>query len=152
MLTQICAELKNYFCQKGDILIGDYSIIDGVITPSVDILNGQYYRIVGSVFNDGVHKFGDDADVLIDEPEFHGAVWLMRVPQAVVDLAKDVADWQDKYGSVESQSMAPYQSESFGGYSYTKTYATAAQNGSGSATWQSAFANRLSPYRRIRVL
>lgn len=154
MLEQICAELKNYFCREGDRIIGDFAVVNGAITPPVDILDGQYYRIVGSIFNDGVHKYGDAEDLLKDEPEFHGAVWLMRVPGAVVDLAKDVSDWMDKYGGVDAQNMSPYSSESFGGYSYSKASGGGSGSGSmnGGASWQAVFANRLSPYRRIRVL
>ena len=150
MLGVICAELKNYFCMKDDILIGNYSIQDGAIVPSVDIATGQYFRIVGSIFNDGVHQQGDE---LTDEGEFHGAIWLMRVPQEVIALAADVADWQDKYGGVSSENMSPYSSESFGGYSYTKAQGSTSTGGSSVLnTWQSAFENRLKPYRRIRVL
>lgn len=150
MLGAICAELKNYFCMKDDILIGNYSIQDGAIVPSVDIATGQYFRIVGSIFNDGVHQQGDE---LTDEGEFQGAIWLMRVPQEVIALAADVADWQDKYGGVSSENMSPYSSESFGGYSYSKAQSYAGASGTSMLnTWQSVFENRLKPYRRIRVL
>lgn len=150
MLTQICAELKNYFCQEQDRLIGDFAIENGAITPSISLLTGQFYRIVGSVLNDGVHCQGD---LLNDEPEFHGAIWLMRVPADVLALAHDIEIWQQKYGGADSQSMSPFQSESFGGYSYTKSGGYASNGTSGEApTWQKMFANRLAPYRRIRVI
>lgn len=151
MLTEICAYLKNYFCLKEDILIGDYSISGGEIAPSIALQEGQYYRIVGSVFNDGVHA---SDDVLKDEDEFHGAIWKMRIPQDVIALAAEIEDWQDKYGGVDSQNMSPYQSESFGGYSYTKAsgYVSNGTAGNTSADWQQVYAMRLAPYRRIRVL
>lgn len=145
MLTQICNEIKNYFSVEDDRFIGDFEIIDNKITPSISIQDGQYYRIVGSVFNDGVHKYGDETDVLKDESEFHGAVWLMRVPQDVIDLAKEIAEWQEKNADVLA---SPYTSESFGGYSYTKA---SGGNGTGGAySWKDAFASRLNRYRKIR--
>lgn len=149
MLDEICAYLKNYFCLKDDKIYGDFSVVNGAVTPSFNILPGQYYRIIGSVFNDGIHKA---EDVLTDEPSFHGAVWLMRIPQDILAIADDIAAWQKKYGDVESPNMSPYQSESFGGYSYSKqsNYYSSAESSAG--TWKKAFASRLAPYRRIRVL
>lgn len=145
MLDQICAEIRNYFSSKDDIFIGDFEIIDGNITPPIPIVENQYYRIVGSIFNDGVHKYNDE---LTDEGKFNGAVWLMRVPQDLIDLAQEIEDWQNKNADVLS---SPYQSESFGGYSYTKA------SGSGNATgnaydWKQAFASRLNRYRKIRTI
>lgn len=145
MLTQICAELKNYFSSDRDRFIGDFEIISGTIVPPVSIEDGQYYRIVGSIFNDGVHQYGNVSDVLKDEPTFHGAIWLMRVPDDVINLAIEIAEWQDKNGDTLA---SPYQSESFGGYSYSK--ATASSGTNGAYSWKDAFASRLNRYRKIR--
>lgn len=147
MLTEICAEIKNYFCTIDDILIGDYSIENGAIVPSIDFSENQYFRIVGSIFNDGVHKNGD---ALIDEATFHGSVWKMRVPQDIITLADEIADWQVKNADVIA---SPYVSESFGGYTYTKASGYGNQNSMGT-DWrsQASFAARLKPYRRIRVI
>lgn len=151
MLTEICAEIKNYFSMKDDKLIGDFAVVDGAITPELSLAEDQYYRIIGSVFNDGVHKSGDE---LIDEGVFHGAVWKMRVPQAVLDLSNDIAAWQTENGSVQSANMSPFTSESFGGYSYSKSSGGSSESGAGASavTWQTMFAKRLDPYRRARVL
>lgn len=151
MLNEICAEVRNYFVLSGDVLVGDYTISDGVIVPSVPLLEEQYFRIVGSIFNDGVHKYGD---VLTDEPQFHGAVWLMRIPKDFLQLADEIAQWQAKHGGVDSAAMSPYNSESFGGYSYTKgTRASASGGSSGSSvSWKDVFAQRLNVYRRIRTI
>lgn len=147
MLTEICAEIKNYFCKPEDIITGNFSIIDGDIVPSVELAENQYFRIVGSVFNDGVHKNGD---ALIDETDFHGAVWKMRVPQDVIDLAEEIDEWRTKNADVIT---SPYMSESFGGYSYSKASGYGTTNKVGS-DWrdQMAFSARLNQYRRIRVL
>jgi len=145
MLTAICAEIRNYFTYEGDKHIGDYAIIEGLITPSFDIPT-RYIRIIGSHKNDGVHCV-DDAD-LEDEPIFHGAIWVMSPSTAFLNIAKDIAEWQAKYGGVESQAMSPFTSESFGGYSYSK--GSGGKSG-GAGTWQDVFRAKLNPYRRIRV-
>lgn len=145
MLNEICAEIRNYFCKAEDRIIGDWSIVDGRIVPSVDLADGQYYRIIGSVFNDGVHK---SDEVLADEAEFHGAIWKMRVPQDVIQLADDIEVWKTKNADTIA---SPYVSESFGGYSYSKG---SGSDGTIGVSWknQSEFASRLRPYRRIRVI
>mgnify|MGYP003571251268 CR=1 FL=1 len=148
MLTQICAEIKNYFASDEDKHIGDFSIIDGQIAPPIDILDGQYYRIIGSVFNDGVHKYGDETDVLKDEPKFHGGIWLMRVPKEITDIATEIMEWESKNGDIKN---TPYASESFAGYSYT--LASGYSDGASGASWsnQKDFLNRLKPYRKLRA-
>ena len=140
MLSEICFEIKNYFCRNPkDKHFGDFKIENGVISPSFDLKEGQYFRIYGSVFNDGVHKFGE---ALADE-EFNGSLWLMKVPQDFLLLVAEIEDWCNTYSEKVS---SPYQSESFGGYSYSK-----ASGSHGNITWQDAFATRLSMYRRIRL-
>lgn len=151
MLTEICAEIRNYFSLDKDKILGDFSVEDGHITPSFDLEENQYYRIVGSVFNDGVHKAGDN---LVDEGTFHGAIWKMRVPTAVLDLADEIAAWQAENGSLQSANMSPFTSESFGGYSYQKSSGSSTEAGAGATavTWQTMFSKRLNPYRKARVV
>ena len=146
MLSQICLYLKNWFDFGQSKYHGEFTINGGQLDIAEEIPTNQYYRIVGSVFNDGVYKRGEEE--LTDEV-FKGAVWLMAVPKDVVMLATEIEMWQEKYGGVNSQNMSPYQSESFGGYSYNK--ASGASSGSGSAvpSWQSVFADRLRRYKKI---
>lgn len=148
MLTQICQCLRNWF--ELDKWPGAYKVTGGVLTCAdgapLALLYGQYYRIIGSVFNDGVHKWGDVEDALTDEPEFSGAVWPMRVPPDVVALAADIAAWCE---ANKAAINSPYQSESFGGYSYSLRTGNGADGGNGAATWQSQFAARLAPWRKI---
>lgn len=143
MLTELCHEIKNWFTDDSDKHIGDFTISGGKITPLVNLQEGQYFRIIGSVFNDGVHAYDEE---LTDELEFHGAVWAMKVPAEVLALSKAIDDWISKNEAIIN---SPYQSESFGGYSYTK-----ASGGSGSAggalTWQTQFASALNRWRKIR--
>ena len=136
MLTEICQFLRNWF--ELDKWAGDFAVSDGVITQAdgtaISLLDNQYYRVIGSAFNDGVHKYGDEEDGLTDEPEFSGAVWPMRVPPDVVKLAEEIAAWQEKYGGVESATMSPFSSERGGGML---------------TNWQSLYAARLAPWRKI---
>lgn len=152
MLGVICAEIKNYFTYDGDKHFGDFTIENGMITPSFDIQT-DYIRIVGSHKNDGVHKRGTNGFVLVDEGEFHGAVWVMSPPADFLALAAEIEAWQAKNGGLDSQAMSPYNSESFGGYSYSKSAGggTTGGSASGSASWVAAYSGRLNIYRRIRL-
>lgn len=146
MLSKICQELKNWFDRGQPRIHGAFEISGGKITDTdftSVIKPNQYFRIIGSVFNDGVYQYKDDLQ-LTDEL-FVGSVWLMAVPKDVIDLASEISAWITKYGdSVNS----PYQSESFGDYSYTKS-SGGSGSGSSNPTWQSVFANQLNRWRKI---
>jgi hypothetical protein len=138
MLEQVLNYIHNYFevnIVRDKFVISSGSIDIGFLQP------GQYFRIKGSVFNDGVYQF--PAEGLHDE-EFSGEVWAMAVPPSVIALVADIEKWVDDYGSVID---SPYQSESFGGYSYSK--ASGSNSGSGSVDWQDVFRNRLNQRRKI---
>lgn len=152
MIDSICREIKNYFSDENDRFIGDFFIVDGEFSPSFSIQDGQYYRIVGSVFNDGVYIRGQEE---LKDETFNGAIWLMKPPKDFLKLVEDIEAWQEKYGGVDSVSMSPYSSESFGGYSYSKavsTFASGNSSGQSGLTWQSEFSDRLAPYGRVRIL
>ena len=139
MLEQVLMHLKNWFLVPGGIHEGTYAIEDGGIALPF-LANVQYFRICGSVFNDGLHQY--PASDLKAET-FEGTVWALAVPQAVIELAAEIETWKTKNGDA---SASPYQSESFGGYSYTK--ATDSATG-GAVTWQSAFRSRLNTWRKL---
>lgn len=138
MLTELCAELRNYFEVPNGRHFGKFEISGGSIAPLDFLQEGQYFRIVGSVFNDGVYQYPTAS--LTDEV-FEGAVWAMWVPPAVIALAAEI----EEYNKSDAGKASPYTSESFGGYSYTKaTDATGAPIG-----WQKAFASRLRKWRKL---
>lgn len=145
MLTNICADIKNYFLtnREQDIHQGTYTIENGTIDLSDLLLEGQYFRIAGSRLNDGVYRY--PAEGLQDE-EWSGAIWAMSVPPAFLDLVDEIEDWVQKNGEAVS---GPYTSESFAGYSYSKA---TSKTGTGGYSWQDQFATRLNPYRRLNVL
>lgn len=136
MLTELCQELHNYFDRERRS--GSFIISGGNIQADF-LREGQYFRIMGSTFSDGVHQY--PASGLLDE-EFTGAVWALAIPAAVVQLAADIGAWRQKYETVDSTAMSPFTSESFDGYSYSK-------GGSGAGGWQAAFASRLNAWRKI---
>lgn len=152
MLTEICAYLRNYFDRnsRGELLPSwteEIMISGGELVGFTDrLLPGQFYRIIDSVLNDGVYRFG--TDILTDET-FSGTVQAMAVPPEIVSLDEEIAVW------IENNAEAinsPYQSESFGGYSYSLKGSGTNANGSGSnagLSWQSQFAARLAPWRKI---
>lgn len=140
ILTEVCEYLNNYFWDKK--IQGTFTISGGnVVTDKLK--DGQYFRIVGSVFNDGVHL--NPSGDLTDET-FTGEVWAMAVPSTVIAIANDIHEWQEKYGKVTSEAMSPFNSESFAGYSYSKSGNANGYN----TTWQDVFGGRLNKYRKLR--
>ncbi len=146
MLEQILTEIHNWFRVRDGvdgIHPGTYTIEDGRIALPF-LQDGQYFRICGSVFNDGLHQYGSAMQLLQDET-FTGAVWALAIPKQVVALAEEMEQWQSKNGEAAS---GIYQSESFGGYQYSKQTAS----DGGQVTVWSVFSNRLNPYRKLRIL
>lgn len=146
-LTEICNELNNWFDTKADgekdRLFGTFTIENGTIDLSQsDIKTNQYFRIIGSVFNDGVYQYPPRS--LTDET-FDGAIWIMYVPHQMFELLDEINEWEEKYGPVVA---SPFSSESFGGYSYYKNY----RNSSTIVTtgWKSKFAEKMRKWRKLR--
>ena len=135
-LTNLCAELRNYFETKKRF--GTFTISGGSISPSDFLQDGQYFRIVGSVFNDGVHRH--PAHDLTDEI-FDGAVWAMAVPPAVVELLQKIQEFE----AATANAPTAYISESFGGYTYTKA---TDENGL-PVGWRSVFKSELNRWRKL---
>ena len=137
-LTEICAELRNWFVVPNGVHIQTYTISGGSIAPLDFLQEGQYFRIIGSVFNDGVHQY--PAADLTDEV-FHGAVWAMAVPPSLIALSAEI----EEYNKSDAGKPSLFTSESFGGYAYTK-----ATDASGAPiSWQKAFASRLNKLRKL---
>lgn len=145
---EICAELKNYFDE--DRISDTYTIANGSIDLSAllesgELQNGQYFRICESVFNDGVYQYPTSG--LTDEV-FDGVIWTMRVPPDLVNLCTEINTWLTTYGDKLS---TPFQSESFGGYSYTKGGGKSSDS-IDPYSWQAYFNGRLAKYRKIRAV
>ena len=143
MLETVLMYLNNWFAV--DRYDDTYTIEDGKLTLPF-LANGQYFRIVGSLLNDGVYKYADGAALdesgieitLIDET-FDGSVWALAIPKAMLSTVEEITAWTAKNGD-----GGPYTSESFGGYSYSK-----ATNSKGLAVgWRDVFAAQLSPWKK----
>ena len=141
-ITDLCEVLRNWFETKK--LYGTFTITDGQLDLSDFLLDGQYYRIVDSVFNQGVHQYGEGN---LHDETFTGEIWAMAIPQSLLELKDEIDTWIGKYGDAIN---SPYTSESFGGYSVSMTGAgngDAASGGGGG--WQTVFAGRLNRWRKI---
>jgi hypothetical protein len=136
MLDEILAEIRNYFVVK--VHSGDFEVIGGKLSPLDFLQNGQYFRIVGSVMNDGVYRYPYSG--LTDET-FSGEIWALAVPPTLIALAADIEEYEKK----AKETVSPYTSESFGGYSYTK----ATDSNGSPLTWEKVFAKRLNKWRKI---
>lgn len=142
MLTELCQELHNWF--EREKRSGSFRIVDGML--EADFLRpGQYFRVMGSIFNDGVHQYGNDD---LNDEDFTGSVWSLAIPEAVIKLSEDIAAWRAKYEAPDSSAMSPYMSESFGGYSYSKGSSNSATGSGGAASWKTAFSSRLNSWRK----
>lgn len=146
MLKELLDYLHNYFAVNK--CFGDFVIADGLLKYAdgreLPILDGQYIRIIGSVFNDGVYKCYKDTPVdFVQNEVFNGAIWLLAIPLDVINLSDDISAWRGKYEQIDSPALSPYNSESFSGYSYSKSAPDGKAN-----TWQSVFASRLKGYRK----
>lgn len=132
MLETVLMYLNNWFVMgRYD---DTYTIEDGGITLPF-LVDGQYFRIVGSLFNDGVYQYPAE---LTDET-FDGSVWALAIPKALLSTVEEITAWTAKNGD-----SGPYTSESFGGYSYSK-----ATNSKGLAVgWRDVFAAQLAPWKK----
>ena len=143
MLYELCLELNNFF--EYAVYIGNVVIEDGNVKTDL-LQDGQYFRIVGSVFNDGVYQYPQRQ---LKDEVYHGGLWAMAVPPEVIALNAEIDAWKNKYMSIDGEAMSPYQSESFGGYSYTKASGSG-NSGRSTAGWQDIFKSKLDRWRKLK--
>ena len=134
MLETVLMYLNNWFA------VGRYDdtyTIEGGRLTLPFLVNGQYYRIVGSLFNDGLYRYGEET--LLTDETFEGEIWALAVPKSVLAITEEITTWIEKNGAA-----GPYTSESFGGYSYSK-----ATNAKGMAVgWRDVFSSQLAPWKK----
>lgn len=142
-INDFCEEVNNYFEQTR--IFGKFEIINSNIDLNrYGIQEGQYIRVVGSVFNDGVYQYPIPPENELVDEKFDGAIWVMAVPSSVITQIEEVNQWE---ATNQSTLNSPYQSESFGGYSYTlKT-----ENAEGGLNWQTHFRRKLDRWRKVRA-
>lgn len=144
MLTNICAYLHNYFDYERHS--GEISIVNGVIFcngKAIMLDEGQYFALFRERIPLGVFN-----EVPADKT-FVGSVWLMDVPKDILDADKWADDWMKANGGAGSEANSPFQSESFGGYSYNK--GTNSSGKGGMSIFDNAqFSRMLAPYRKLK--
>lgn len=156
-LTELCEELNNWFTQKEDMIIGDFTVenqtIDlSALVESGHLQSGQYFRIIGSrMQNDGVYQWTENFTGLNDESAFSGAVWCMKIPKGLLDLMDSINDWIDNY---EDIARKPFRTENYQDvYSYEKAAGLQSAYGNKSAdimiTWQNVFTSDLNKWRKV---
>jgi hypothetical protein len=149
MLTEVCNNLKNWFWHEQNI--GKITIDGGALycnNKPVDIKQNQYYRIIGSIFSDGIWKY--DGEDIPQNEEFDGAIWTLAIPAAFLAIIEEMKEWEAHNGGVDSEMMSPFQSESFGGYSYSKASGGSSSGDSSAApTAFSVYSKRLNIWRKI---
>ena len=151
MLQQVLENIHNYFIKEP--ICGEFTIADGVVSPSTGLLEGQKFWITGSILNDGVYTYhsagikNDDnteAAGLQDET-WAGTICALAVPPAVIALSAEINAWVEANGD---QVNSPYQSENvIGVYSYTK--ATGGTGAGGTVGWQDVFGSQLNRWRKV---
>ena len=155
-LTDLCEKLRNWFDVRRHF--GTFTIENGTI--DLDFLReGRFYRLIGGYFNDGVYYYtGDYLEFIkegyherngeitlkwdkVNDETFTGAIWELAIPKNLIMFYADIGDWLRKNDKVLN---SPYQSESFGGYSYSK-----ASGSNGTLTVWDNFASDLARWQKI---
>jgi len=140
MIKQVLDYIHNYFVKEE--YVGSFKIENESLVFD-KLLDGQYFMINGSVLNDGVYLY--PTDKLIDE-EFIGKVSSLAIPRDVLNLSAEIDDW---LANNKSAIESPFQSESFGGYSYTKASGASGKSGGSQLTWKDVFGSKLNAYRKL---
>jgi hypothetical protein len=146
ILEQVLGSIHNWFT-RDEFGVTGCEIVDGSLPASVPFPDGVWYRIQGSYLNDGMHLKGDESEGLVDET-FDGTITTHVIPKALLSIVEEITQWTADYGA---KANSPYQSESFGGYSYSMR----SDGGSGSSNsprksgWESAFARRFTQWRKL---
>lgn len=142
-LTELCQELRNWFDRAryiGHITIDESGDVfcNGV---AIGLAEEQYYRVIGSVFSDGVHIY-PDSDTRAES--FDGAVWAMAVPPDFLALVQEIEDWN---ANARPKMLGPYSSEnlSSSGYSYQRQSA----EDMAKADYKTVFGARLNKWRKL---
>lgn len=156
-LTDLCERLRNWFDVRRHF--GTFTIENGTIDLDF-IREGRFYRLIGGGYkNNGVffyngerleyikeiyHKNDGSLDIKYDETEdetFTGAVWELDIKKSFIEFYATMCDWQKQNAKVLN---SPFQSESFGGYSYSKV-----SGSNGALTVWDNFASDLARWQKL---
>lgn len=136
-VAAVMRQVRNFFERKSETKDGRFTIADSALSPAPA---APWIAISGSRYNDGVYRvIGNGGLDSVTDETFDGRVWMLYPPKDFLALCEEISAYDDK------NPPGAYQSESFGGYSYTRS----AGSGGGVATWQQAYKDRLVPYQRM---
>lgn len=147
MLEEVMRYVNNRFDRNGDgfyygSIYGTFTVADGTLEAD-GLSEGQYFWVEGSTFNDGLHYYHDGD---MRDEVFKGRIVKLVVPSSFVNLADEIASWLETYSK---EIGGPYESESFGGYTYKLAEGGVQGNESPATAWQVKFGARLRPYRKL---
>lgn len=152
ILEEVLYHIHNWFVYDTASVDG-CEISGGALPASATsgLLTGQWYRIRGSVLNDGLHQH---PDTKLSAETFDGEIDTLVIPKPLLRIVEEIGDWVTLNANAREKALAsPYASESFGGYSYSirsDLVANSASSGSvGLSGWQAEFASRLNPWRKM---
>lgn len=145
-LTDLCRKTRNWFDKKRHFGIFD---LDSELDFACE---GQFYRLIGDVTADGQCLYVDyvctytDGNFKVYGAEtahgiLNGAIWEMSVPTDFLELYEKMTAWEEKNADILN---SPFQSESFGGYSYSR-----ASGKNGSLTVWDNFADEIARYQKL---
>lgn len=137
MLETVLNHLHNWFLIPGAARAGTFVIVSGKLEADF-LKDGQYYRITGSVFNDGLHRYPYDEGNYLTDETFDGTVYPLAIPKSVIKISEEIKTWCDKNPQTDKVS------ESFDGYSYTRNAA-----GTDSSGWQAVFRKELNEWKKV---
>ena len=135
---EIMRYCRNFYPDIEKQHTGTFTVENGRL--NVDFVeDGQLFLIEHSHFNDGVHEY--EAENLRDET-FTGIITPLCPPPDFLELCRRIIAWAEGH---PSESTGQFQSESFGGYSYSR-----ATDANGNALgWQDVFRKELYVWRKI---
>ena len=134
-IYEIMKHIRNFFPIPEDAVEGVITITDGQVQGMGD----GFVLIEGSRFNDGVFELPEFS---LHDETFTGRITPLAPPADFLELCREIIDWQNENGT---KTTGPFQSESFGGYSYTR----ATDNNGLAIGWQDVFSKRLNVWRKI---
>lgn len=149
MISQVMNYCKNHFWRSRERQLYTF-VSDGIVGDfNETYLVGQYIHVVGSMLNDGVYKITavSDAKLTLDATltaesttDVYTTIYGCAVPSAFLSVVDDIETWVTANAGKEGLA-----SETIDSYSYS--FASDAKGVHNN--WQTAFASRLTPFKKI---
>lgn len=141
-IETILRYLNNYFYRFGEY--GEQNIKINKLKVKGAYRVGEYVKIVGSLYNDGVYQvIGVEVGSIVvagelSDEDFTGTIFSLAIPKRIKEIAEQIQEFNRQL------SASGFESESFGDYSYTR-----AKNKNGELMgWKDIFKSELALYRK----